>query len=113
GDGWKNDLPPYICSGPQPQPAGCPVYNTAAFYKDPMGIVHLKGTISFGQSGSTIAFRLPPGYRTAKAAGFTMAPPFSGRFVFYDGFFQLSVDGGFPPGTKYFSLDGITFRAEN
>jgi hypothetical protein len=113
GEGWKNDTAPYICSGPLPQSPGCPIYSTAGFYKDPLGIVHLKGTISFGQSGSTIAFRLPPGYRTTKAAVFTMPTTFNGRFVLYDGFFQLSVDGGFPPGTKYFSLDGISFRADN
>ncbi len=113
GTGWKNDTPPYICSSPPPQPVGCPVYNTAGFYKDSTGIVHLKGTISFGQSGSTIAFQLPTGYRPAKAAVFTMPTTFNGRFVLYDGNFQLSVDGGFPPGTKYFSLDGISFRAEN
>jgi hypothetical protein len=112
GEGWKNDVPPYICSSPLPQPPGCPTYSTAAFYKDPLGIVHLKGTISFGQSGSTIAFRLPPGYRTSTAAVFTVATSFAGRFVLYDGYFQHDVDGGYPPGTKYFSLDGISFRAD-
>jgi hypothetical protein len=37
-------------------------YRTAAFYKDPFGVVHIKGLVKSGSSGTTI-FTLPPGNR--------------------------------------------------
>ena len=39
--------------------------STAAYYKDPLGIVHLKGTIKSGTMGAA-AFTLPVGYRPAE-----------------------------------------------
>lgn len=118
GDGWRNGRPPYICSSPEPQPVGCPVYNTAGFYKDAVGMVHLKGTLQWTVA-SGVAFRLPPGYRPRAAAVFPAqgslagCPSASCRFVLYDGFFQLAFSGGILPETYFFSIDGISFRAEN
>ena len=115
GDGWSNATPTYICNG---QSAGCVEYNTAGFYKDSLGVVHLKGSIKFDLAScngcSSIAFRLPEGYRPARSAVFDPASDRSGFdvFVLYDGHFQVSGDGGFS-GTYHYSLDGITFRAEN
>jgi hypothetical protein len=112
--GWSNATPPYICSVQSP---GCPEYNTAGFYKDSLGIVHLKGSIKLDLGNcpagvcSSIAFRLPPGYRTAKAAVFNPASDRGGIFVLYDGYFQLDIPGGLS-GVYNFSLDGITFRAQ-
>ena len=40
-----------------------PGYATAAFAKDPLGVVHLRGAID--GSGGTVAFTLPLGYRPA------------------------------------------------
>lgn len=37
-------------------------YHNAAFWKDPLGFVHLRGVIKTGTVGSA-AFTLPPGYR--------------------------------------------------
>ena len=115
GDGWSNATPTYICGG---QSAGCVEYNTAGFYKDSLGVVHLKGSIKFDLAScngcSSIAFRLPEGYRPARAAVFDPASDRSGMdvFVLYDGYFQVSRPEGFS-GTYHYSLDGITFRAEN
>jgi hypothetical protein len=115
GDGWTNATPTYICGG---QSAGCVEYNTAGFYKDSLGVVHLKGAIKLDVGScngcSSIAFRLPEGYRPAKAAVFDPASDRSGFdvFVLYDGYFQVSRPEGFS-GTYHHSLDGITFRAEN
>lgn len=39
-------------------------YETAAFYRDPFGRVHIKGAVDTGTSGTT-AFTLPEGYRPA------------------------------------------------
>ena len=44
---------------------------TAAFYKDPWGVVHLKGTVKSGSNGSTI-FTLPCGYGPDKDQNFTV-----------------------------------------
>jgi hypothetical protein len=115
GDGWSNGTPSYICSG---QSAGCVEYNTAGFYKDSLGVVHLKGSIKLDLNScngcSSIAFRLPEGYRPARAAVFDPASDRGDNnvFVLYDGHFQLSSPDGFS-GTYNYSLDGITFRAEN
>jgi hypothetical protein len=58
-----------VCdAGPEPdtmwQNIPFPGFTTAAFYRDPFGVVHLKGAIycSTGVSGTNI-FILPPGYR--------------------------------------------------
>ena len=37
-------------------------YDTAGYYIDPYGVVHLKGALKTGTSG-TVAFVLPTGYR--------------------------------------------------
>ena len=116
GGGWSNATPPYICSAPVDP--SCPVYNTAGFYKDSLGNVHLKGSIKFDLSNcgggfcSSIAFRLPAGYRPAKAAVFNPVSDRGGTFVLYDGHFQRHFPGG-STGTYNYSLDGITFRAAN
>jgi hypothetical protein len=122
GSAWENGKPPYICNAPEPQPAGCPTYNTAAFYKDALGVVHLKGTLQWDSSATfpdTKAFRLPPGYRTAKAAVFPAQATLGGcpssicRFVLHDGFFELDFDLGVPLDLFYFSLDGLSFKADD
>ena len=63
--GAANTRQLFVCSGPEPQPASCPTYETAGFYKDPFGQVHLKGSIVLGDD--TIPFALPAGYRPGKA----------------------------------------------
>jgi hypothetical protein len=39
--------------------------NTPAFYKDPFGVVHLKGTVQNDQTAGNVVFTLPAGYRPA------------------------------------------------
>ena len=39
--------------------------STAGFYKDPLGVVHLKGVLA-SSVGSGTAFTLPPGYRPSR-----------------------------------------------
>jgi hypothetical protein len=43
------------------------------FYKDPLGLVHLVGTISRTGEGGVSAFVLPPGYRPADSIGLPLA----------------------------------------
>ena len=82
-----------------------PASASGAFYKDPLGIVHLKGVLKSGTNGDI--FFLPVGYRPSKnliqviwRAGGT------GQLLVYGG-------GGVVvgSGTGALSLDGVTFRA--
>ncbi len=85
----------------------------AAFYKDPLGRVHLKGTITHG-GASTVAFTLPVGYRPPESVAFaatagTGTPKTVSVKVGSDGtvfIFNSGVTGGDPV-----SLDPVSFRA--
>jgi hypothetical protein len=94
-------------------------FNTVGFYKDPYGVVHLKGAaqcIAPGNCGvpESVIFTLPEGYRPpAREAQL-------GVFSFIDpGFAQLQVTStgevtaglNVPETLGWVSLDGITFRA--
>ncbi len=105
-------------------------YATAAFYKDQMGTVHLRGTIttlSWVLSQNPInpwIFRLPPGYRPDSARLFTTNGKTQDREVNVgridvspNGLVSLIVDcGQTNPGCSAFgefvSLDGISFRPD-
>lgn len=82
-------------------------FNDAGFYKDPFGIVHLRGLIKNGTI-SAAAFTLPAGYRPIGKevlSGYTNTGP--GRF-------DVATNGDITPvsgGNGFFSLDGGTFRA--
>jgi hypothetical protein len=97
-------------------------HNSAAFYRDPLGTVHLKGLVTSGSSADChILFVLPAGYRPDKRSIFGVLT--SGGIV------RLNIDGPPNPGTQiagavalnfddlpefpantWLSLDGITFR---
>jgi hypothetical protein len=84
-------------------------YNAAGYFKDSMGIVHLKGLVAGGLGGTTI-FVLPAGYRpTARQLHVTAtngAAP--GRCDVLSSGEVVPVAGD----TAWFSLDGITFQAD-
>jgi hypothetical protein len=79
---------------------------TAAFFRDPYGIVHLKGLIYNGTNDAAI-FVLPDGYRPGKALiQLVWRGSGSGKLnVLPDGTVQ------FQDGAAAASLDGVTFRA--
>lgn len=79
----------------------------AAFWKDPLGFVHLRGLIKSGTVGST-AFTLPPGYRPPVSETFgTISNGAIGRVdVLTDG----SVAPVSPSNNTYVSLSGLKFR---
>jgi hypothetical protein len=93
---------------------------TAAFYKDQLGIVHLKGLVKGGSAPQV--FRLPVGYRPA--AGKLLTPIVScvsGLFC-GSGVSSLSIRGSglseegevsAPLGATLVGFDGVTFRAES
>lgn len=81
--------------------------NVASFWKDPFGIVHLRGIISTG-SLTTSAFTLPVGSRPAKQENFGTVSngAFGYLVVFANG--QVAPQAG---SSTWFSLDGLTFKA--
>ncbi len=82
-----------------------PSYNNAGYFKDSMGVVHLRGTV---KNGSQTIFTLPPGYRPPRREDFVVWTSVGAHCVevFIDG--QVHSKVGDPTGL---SLDGITFRA--
>ena len=86
--------------------SGAP-FNPAGYYKDPFGIVHLRGLVKSGTVGTDI-FTLPVGYRPANTE--VLACVSNGAF----GVIEPSAAGGVNAtvgNNAYFSLDGLTFRA--
>jgi len=85
-------------------------YETAAFYKDPFGRVHLKGMIKSG-TNNTAAFTLPVGYRPAAYLMFSQmssGPVDCATIIQGDGVVRPNSTSS---GT-WNTLDGISFRAE-
>lgn len=85
-------------------------YNTAAFYLDPFGVVHLKGLIenTAGTGATTTIFTLPTGYRPPKNETYGSDGDNAHARITIDsgGAVQLSVGTG----ATNLTLDGITFR---
>lgn len=82
-------------------------YNTAGYFKDALGIVHLKGLIASGTLQQA-AFTLPAGYRPAGTEVLTGTSN--------GGYGQVRVNSSgqvipFSGSNAYYSLDGLTFRA--
>lgn len=81
-------------------------YNAAGYFKDSLGIIHLRGLV---KNGSGVLFTLPAGYRPPRRELFAVAthPNTVGRIdILADGQ-VLMVSGS----NLWISLDGITFKA--
>lgn len=76
-----------------------------AYWKDPLGFVHMRGSVKLG-TVNTSAFTLPPGYRPPARAQFPSVQ--NGAF----GIISVGSDGTVTPVTSNVlaSLDGITYR---
>jgi len=83
---------------------------TAAFFKDPWGVVHFKGIVTGGAAGSTL-FTLPTAYRPTKSVCIATVrnPGAGGAYVCIFANGNVSQAGG--AGTNGLLLDGMTFRA--
>jgi hypothetical protein len=123
--------PPFFadetCSWQNFDPAS---WGKAAFFKDPWGVVHLRGLVRpidgsqgvcvFGVDGAErVIFTLPGGYRPTTGRVFTTLANNqlmrvnvfgNGTVAIESGF--TSLDNGGPTNDNWLSLDGITFRAE-
>jgi len=81
-------------------------YNSAAYFKDSLGVIHLRGLV---KNGSGTIFTLPQGYRPARRELFGVAtnPNVMGRIdILSDG--GVSMVAG---NNGWISLDGIIFKA--
>lgn len=83
-------------------------YQTAAFYRDPQGIVHLKGLIKNGTLGAPV-FVLPVGYRPFKETIFACLANSAISDVRITAAGVLSQNVG---SNTWLSLANINFRAE-
>lgn len=96
-------------------------FSTAAFYKDPYGVVHLKGVVKGGtvsHSSSGIIFMLPYGYGSEQdEVHAVLSNEGLGRVTIKrgssvsDGRTVAYVYAAPPSNSAWVSLDGITFRA--
>ena len=94
---------------------------TAAFYKDPYGVMHLKGVVKGGtvsHTGSGIIFSLPYGYGPEQdEVQAVLSNDALGRVIVErgsstsDGRTVGWVHAAPPSNSAWVSLDGITFRA--
>jgi hypothetical protein len=102
--------------------ANVATYNTAAFYKDALGIVHLKGMITSpagaGTGNFTTAFTLPEGFRPAAVGVYPSRADTAGTgrgacaAITSTGVLTGNVDGvAANTVVTNFTLDGIHFRA--
>lgn len=89
--------------------------STGAFYRDPLGLVHLRGELGSSNPGTTAAFTLPAGYRPSQPLTLptidinTGGTPNPGLAIVAreGGVFVLCPD---PPCVP--TLNGLTFRAD-
>jgi hypothetical protein len=89
----------------------------AAYYRDPLGVVHLKGSVKCpGQtSAAYVVFTLPPGYRSDEVLYFPAEANFgsetNGVAVVPGGQVTLSKgSSGTSHPETHLSLDGVSFR---
>jgi hypothetical protein len=86
------------------------IFETAGYYKDEFGMVHLKGLVKDGTTtGGTTIFQLPVGYRPLKDSIYTTTSSsgFSNFDVTSTGIVKITVGGN-----AYFVLGNTTFKAE-
>jgi S-layer homology domain len=86
-------------------------FSKGGFFKDALGIVHLKGNLTGGGSGTT-AFTLPEGYRPTEdlvmpAAGGVAGPVAANLSVLQDGRLQPTCEGLV---ACAIGMDGLSFR---
>lgn len=88
------------------------ILNSAGYWKDSYGVVHLRGVVKSGTAG-TIIFVLPSGYRpTARELFPSLSGDSGGNTVL--GRVDISSLGEiyhYGGGTAFLTLDGMSFRA--
>lgn len=89
------------------------LFNPPGFFKDSMGIVHLRGAVKGGVIGGAIRkpiFTLPDGYRPEfrEVRSVITHPDAIGRFDVHQDGEIIPVSGN----NLFFILDGVTFRAK-
>lgn len=110
-DDWISPqlLPPWIIYGDNQDGGG---YNVPGYFLDKNGIVHLKGLlIANGHGDYTTIFILRDGYRPARQELHTVNA--SNNFARCDICADGSVFATLVKPGQWFSLDGITFRADH
>lgn len=87
--------------------------NVPGYWKDPHGVVHLRGLVRSGTVGQAI-FTLPAGYRPVAREVFSVVSQATGSSSLAVSRCDVTSAGEVLPitgGNSFFSLDGISFRA--
>jgi len=93
-------------------------FQSAGYYKDSTGIVHLKGLIKDGtSSGNAVIFNLPVGYRPNRSLVFSSICCASNGSTFAIVVLEINASGdlyfgSIIPYNTWVTLDGLSFRAE-
>ena len=82
-------------------------HNDAGYWKDPHGVVHLRGMMKNGAIGAAI-FIMPAGYRPPRRELFATISNGALGFLYVD---PTGVVVPFTGSNVYFAIDGVTFRA--
>lgn len=93
---------------------GISTWATAAFFKDPGGVVHVRGLVNAGTLGTTV-FQLPVGYRPAMQEMFIGWSHLGAQRIDIQptGALVVNGSGAFPSGgSSYVSLSGISLKAD-
>jgi microcystin-dependent protein len=86
-----------------------PSVSVAAFYRDPLGVVYLKGVVKSGTVGSVPVFTLPVGYRPIERRSYAVLSNGALAIALVQPNGQVQVVSG---SNNDVSLDVISFRAE-
>lgn len=88
-------------------------YTTPSFYKDPGGVVHLKGLLKSGSIGTGNAmFTLPKGYRPVGILHFAVEGHDGTKTNRIKVYQTGAVEPGVGSSNGHFCIDGIKFKAD-
>ena len=86
-------------------------HQPAGYYRDPLGVVHVRGTIKDGTAtAGTVLFQLPIGYRPTKFVFLPIVHNGAWGFVYVTASGNVTLGMGVT--NTYVTLDGLYFRAE-
>jgi hypothetical protein len=110
--------PPFLGGSKNVPPEGGLSFESAGFYKDHNGIVHLTGLIEAGGGPPApgVLYQLPPGFRPAPGRTLLFVAAGDPVLVFGSGVSDEGVDLGgvvYAPTSPGAFTDGISFRAES
>jgi hypothetical protein len=88
-----------------------PSNRIAGYYKDPFGIVRIRGRLYDGDSNGAVMFNLPEGYRPSQESGFPVVSSIALCRLVVTAEGDVYADTG--GSTIWTEIEGVAFRAEH